>query len=156
MSNTVRMRGSLTAALQQLTTDVRDKALRSAVRAGADLLYNEMRARVPVVSGQLKAAIYQYHDDRKSVDGRQVYAVGPNKRKAPHWFVVENGHWRINKVVVTNGKAVFTKERLPQPVWVPAVPYIRPTWDAKSGQLVRTMQHRLIERLRELRAGEAE
>lgn len=149
----VRIRGSLSAAVRKLGEDVQEKALRSAVRAAAVVLYDEMRARVPVVSGGLRASIYQFHDDKRSVDGRQIYLVGPNKKRAPHWFVVENGHWRVNRVVITNGRAVFTKERLPHPVWVPAQPYIRPTWDAVSGQLVGAMQRRLVERLRELRAG---
>lgn len=146
-----RIDGSLSDALAALREEVRTKVLRSAVHAGAEVLYGEMKLRAPVGTGQLKAAIYQWHDPKKSTDTRQVYAVGVNKSKAPHWFNVEYGHYRVNKVVIVNGKAVFTKERLAAPVWVPAVPYIRPAGD-RMRDAVQAMKDRLATKLSEVLA----
>lgn len=148
------MRGSLVGALQQLRTDVQTQALRSAVYAGAKVLADELEVRVPVDSGTLKGSIYSWHDDRRSTGTRQVYVVGVNKRKAPHWFNVEYGHWRVNVVVRgPGGRVIATKDRLPTPEWVPARPYLRPTAD-RMPEAVRAMQRRLAQRIRELRAGQ--
>lgn len=148
------MRGSLVQALRAYTDAVRDQALRPAARAGALVFYREMRAAAPVGDGVLQASIYHWHDSTRSVDGRQVYLVGPNKRKAPHWYNVEYGHWRVNVVFVgEDGKLVATKARLATPVWVPGHPYIRPTWEAWRQEAVRAMRRRLVERLREINSG---
>jgi hypothetical protein len=148
-----RMRGSLSGALQQLREDVQTKALRSAVYAGAKVLTDELEVRVAMLGGgdgTLKKAIYTHHDDKRSGAGQQVYQVGVNKVKAPHWFNVEYGHWRVNVVVRgPNGRVLATKDRLPTPVWTPAHPYLRPTAD-RMPEAVRAMQRRLVQRVREL------
>lgn len=145
-----RLRGSLVDALQQYRTAVQESALRSAVHAGAIVLYEELQRRTPVDEGTLSGAIYRWHDDRKSVDGRQVYAVGVNKGKAPHWFNVEYGHVRVNAGFYQGGKWVPLKTRLAEPEWVMPKPYLRPTWDAKGAEAVQAMQAKLRENLREL------
>ena len=150
-----QIRSSLSGALAAFADEVREKALRSAVYAGAKVLSTELelRTRAMAGTGELADAVYHYHDDKKSRGGRQVYAVGVNKVKAPHWFVVEYGHYRYNVVFRgPNGELIPTKARLPAPVWVPAMPYLRPTWDTKGAEAVRAMQRRLVERIRELRA----
>lgn len=152
-----RMRGSLSGALAQLRQDVSDQALRSAVYAGARVLYEELLRQAPVgPTGNLKAAVYHWHDDKQSVNGRHVYAIGVNQSKAPHWHLVEYGHWRVNVVVRgPGGQIIATKDRLPAPVWTPAHPFLRPTADRMQDAL-RAAQRRLAERLREIRAGTAE
>lgn len=151
-----RMRSGLSSALSAFSAAVQDKALRSAVFAGAKVLSAELTQRVPVDEGTLKGAIYHWHDDARSVGGKQVYAVGVNKRIASHWFNVEYGHWRVNVVHRgPSGQIIPAKARLPAPVWTPARPYLRPTWDAKATEAVRAMQRRLIERIRELAAEQA-
>lgn len=147
------MRGSLSAALQQYAQDVQTKVLRSAVYAGAKVLADELLVRAPQgPTGNLKDAVYTWHDDKQSVDGLQVYAVGVNKVKAPHWFNVEYGHWRVNVVYRgPDGRLIPTKQRLPKPVWVPAHPYLRPT-AGRMPDALRAMQRRLVERLREVKA----
>ncbi len=91
--------------IARLEAVVREKVLRSATRAGALLFYYEMQMRVPKREGTLLYSIYHTHLDKRSTKFRQVYAVGPNKAKAPHWYVVEYGHWRYNKFV--NGRRVL-------------------------------------------------
>ena len=145
-----RMTSSLSSALARLNDDMQTKVLRSAAHAGAQVLSAELELRIPVDDGQLKAAAYRWHDDKQSSAGQQVYAVGVNKKKAPHWFNVEYGHWRINAVLRLNGRWVPLKARLPQPVWTPAHPYLRPTWDAKAAEAVQAMKDRAAARIREL------
>lgn len=145
--------GGLSDALAAFTEEVSTTALRSSVHAAAKVLYDELHHRVAAMSdsGQLLGAVYRWHDDDKSVAGRQTYAVGVNKRKAPHWFNVEYGHWRVNVLVKTaSGKVVATKERLPAPVWTPAHPYLRPTWEAAAGAAMDAAKERLREKVREL------
>jgi HK97 gp10 family phage protein len=150
---TARMSGSLAANVRALRSGATE-ALRPAAHAGALVFYREMRIRVPVDEGDLYAAIYRVHVDSKSNPTRQVYQVGPNVKKAPHWHLVEFGHWRVNVVVRgMDGRIRATTERLDQPVWVPAVPYIRPTFDATAGRAVQAMQERFAEALRETKTG---
>lgn len=162
---------NLVSGVKKLEAAVREKVLRSATFAGINLFYTEMRLRVPVSEGTLYSAIYQYHVDDRSTKFRQVYATGPNKAKAGHWHWIEYGHWRYNKII--NGKAQRSKSNtsrsnrvtppgsahrgvhdlpgaLDVPVWVPAKPYIRPTYDAKIGQLLATFNKRAGERLSEV------
>ena len=142
------IKGSLAAKVRHLKTAMEDKVLRSAAHAGAKVFYDEMRIRVPEDEGTLKASIYHWHDDEYSKDGRHRYVIGPNKRKAPHWHLVEYGHWRVNVVVrLPNGQIKATTERLADPVWVPAVPYIRPTFDATVRQAMSAAKLRLREGL---------
>lgn len=151
-----QMVGSLSEALAQLREDLHEKALRSAVHAGAKVLFDELRVRVPVDQGTLHGAIYEWRDVRQSKDSRQVYAVGVNKSKAPHWFNVEYGHWRVNVVVRgPGGRVLATRERLQAPVWVAAHPYLRPTWDSRANDALQAMRKRLGERVAELARGEA-
>lgn len=143
----------MVSALQQLTLDVQEHALRSAVHAGAFVLYQELLQRTSAISktGALASSVYRFHDDKKSRGGRQTYAVGVNKRDAPHWYNVEYGHWRVNVVVHgPGGQVIYTRQRLKAPQWVPPHPYLRPTWDAKSAAAVEAMKARLSEKIKEL------
>lgn len=157
----VRIDESIVGALENLRADLQTKVLRSAAYAGAKLLADEMVVRAPVDAGTLRNAIYTWHDDKQSTQLKQVYFVGVNKREASHWFWIEYGHWRYNQSV--NGYWQKSKSKpnargpsahdlpgaLPSPVWVPAVPYIRPTAD-RMGDAIQAMQARLAERLREI------
>ncbi|RXZ42708.1 HK97-gp10 family putative phage morphogenesis protein [Crenobacter cavernae] len=139
---------SIDQGLDELAARI-ENALRPAAHAAAVVLYEEIRQRVPVESGQLKSAIYRWHDEQRSTPGRQIYTVGVNKRRAPHWHNVEYGHWRVNKFRLIGGKWVPTRERLAQPVWVPGKPYIRPAFDAKIGAALAAAKRRLAEKLKD-------
>lgn len=152
------------AGLDRLEEMVRTKVLRSAAFAGSDVFYKEMRMQVPVREGTLYNAIYQWHDPA-STSSRQTYFIGPNKRKAPHWFFIEFGHWLYN-LQSPEGKWLRSKDgkgrgpgahTLPgarkPPVWVPPKPYARPTWEAKKQIAVQAMVARAGERLREVMTG---
>lgn len=167
-TNRTRMRNSLSVKLEGLKTEVQ-AALRPTAHAGSIVFYDEMKIRAPVASGKLRDSIYRAHVAGKSNDQRQVYQVGPNTSKAPHWYVVEFGHWLYNaqgdngyylrsksdkKARVKNppagAKAVHNLPgALDEPVFVPAVPYIRPTFDARGTAAVSAMKVRFAEVLKE-------
>lgn len=148
-----RFRGSLAEKIKALGKGA-EEALRPAAQAGAQVFYDEMRQRVPVAEGVLRDSIYQFHLDRKSTEQKHTYVVGPNKSKAPHWHLVEFGHWQPYAVVMIDGQLKTLKDRpLPAPVFVPAVPYIRPTLDATAVQAVEAMRERYVQALRDSDTG---
>lgn len=122
-----------TSALQknlvQFAKDIEEKAIRPAAYAASKVLYEEMQIRVPVGNtGNLKAALYQYHNEKLSKDGVHIYSVGVNKRKAPHWHLLEYGTIRA-----------------------PAYPFIAPTYDAKIVEAMRAARTRLAEKIEEIK-----
>ena len=159
----VEFRSNAIEGLRDLEKRVLPLVLRSGAYAGIRVFYDEMRLRVPVDEGTLYQAIYHWHDDRRSGPFQQVYAAGPNKRKAPHWYVVEFGHWLYNRRG-PDGKWLRSKSdsgsrgpgahnlagALATPVWVPAQPYVRPTWEAMKGVALGAMRVRMRERFSEV------
>lgn len=165
----VTYEGGIADAINKLRAGVKKDVLRPVAYAGARIMYDGMRRVVPVHSGDLYGAIYHWHDDKRSTDSRQIYWIGPNKAKAPHWYNVEYGHWRYNRIV--NGRAMRSKSSsgrrvaepgvmdtsvhdlpgaLDAPVWVPARPYIRITYDQNITSALGAMKRRAGEKLREL------
>lgn len=109
------------AALDRLSEGAKDQ-VRPAAQAGAQVLYDEVLARVPVskterklksgrviAPGALKSSIYQVFSQDNSGEGRSTYHVSWNYRKAPHGHLVEYGTSRA-----------------------PAHPFLRPAYDTKS------------------------
>lgn len=138
----------MVGSLSRYTDEVRS-SLRPAAQSGAQVLYDEMRSRVPVghedshlrgktyPPGTLRDSIYQvFSTDNSDVD-RATYQVGPNKKKAGWWAWVEFGHWTRR-----SGKRGPLRAK-----WVPARPYIRPTWDARGRDAVRRMREALAVQL---------
>lgn len=150
----------LEARLATLEGELLEKALRSSARAGALVLYDEIKLRADAFkepSGKIYSAIYHWFDIKRSTPTRKTYMVGVNKRKAPHWHNVEYGHWRINVVYrdEASGKLIPTRMRLPAPKWVPAHSYLRSAWEARKGDALRAMAERARARIGELEMGEA-
>lgn len=104
--------------LQQASQDV----LRPVAQAGAQVLYDEVKARAPVAKkpikrkgktimpGALKRSIYQAFSKDNSGRDRVEFHVSWNARKAPHGHLVEFGTVRA-----------------------PAHPFLRPAYDAQVG-----------------------
>lgn len=161
----VKVESSAVDALKRLEEGIYEQVLRSGAHAGAIVFYDEMRRQVPVKEGTLQQSIYRFHDDKQSSKVKQVYLIGPNKVKAPHWYNVEFGHWRYNRFL--NGRWQRSKSNrnargpgahdlpgaLPVPVWVAAKPYIRPTFDARARSSLEAIRMRMAERLAELTSG---
>ena len=145
--------GDIAAQVAAFAKKVQEEATRPAARAMALVLYAEMRERVPYRLGALQASIYHYFDSTASRDGRMTYLVGPNKRKAPHWHLVEYGFWRRYKVhMLPDGSFVtLTKSPLAAPVFQPGTPYIRPAYDAKIAEAGQAGLRRMAEKIQEIR-----
>ena len=126
-------------------SNLEESVIRKAAGAGAKILYDEMALRTPVRDekyktggkrkppGQLKKSIYYWWDKDTSGKNRALYRIGPNTKKAPHWHLVEFGHW-------DKAKRHFT----------PAHPYIRPTFDAKSKEALAASRKKLNELIGEI------
>ncbi|CBJ43538.1 hypothetical protein C2I33_08620 [Ralstonia solanacearum] len=137
--------GDLLAGLDQLEGDIEAHVVRSVAHAGAVVFYDEARALAPVYRGpekegvrpgQLRDAIYRAYADDRSSEGHAYYRVTWNAKKAPHGFLIENGHWLVRK---RRGK----KERIR---WVPAQSFIRRAFD-RAPAAVSAMQDRAREKV---------
>ena len=157
------MKNDAETALNQFIGHIREKVLRSATYAGAKVLYDEMCQRTQAATpniygqgtGQLKEAIYHWHDDKQSGLNKQVYVIGVNKKKAPHWHLIEYGHWQIYAVYRGSDNRFYTLKMHGKPVMsrnpkkIPAYPYIRPTFDAKSKSALDAVSKKMAEKLKE-------
>lgn len=142
--------GDIAGDLAKFTEAIQGKAARAGAFAAATVLYDEMSVRVPTDEGTLKGALYRWHDEDQSADGKQVFAVGVNKRKAPHWHLVEYGHWRHYRLIKIGDAWVTLRNRpLDTPEWVPASPYIRPSFDAKISSALLAAKQRMVDVLQE-------
>ncbi|PZP57974.1 MAG: hypothetical protein DI597_20395 [Pseudoxanthomonas spadix] len=122
--------------------------------AAGKLVRDEAKALAPVDSGKLRDAIYLAYRDGESTDTKVVYQISWNSRKAPHGHLVEYGHWRVNELVRgDDGKWRATRDRLPEPVWTPAHPFMRPAFEATRGRLMDAAVARGRQRFAEIMAG---
>lgn len=145
------------AGLDMLSGPLREKLLRSMLVASGKVIRDEAKARVPVDSGRLQSALYLTYVPERSLGSQVFYAVSWRKSffgGARHGHLIEFGHWRVNVLVQqANGQWIATTERLPEPKWVPAKPFLRPALDAAGQRAVDAGVARGRERLPELLAG---
>lgn len=143
---------------RQLRTQIEGataEASRAAAQAGAQVFYEEVRARAPVSEkahffygdaatkaprgqkkdlsyefrpGNLRRSIYQYYNKRLSDKGNAVYSIGWRHKQAPYGYMVEFGH---------SGNTV------------PAHPFLRPAYDAALPRAVSAIQAVMSAQLRE-------
>lgn len=151
-SSGIKFDADFAGALGAYEKTIKEKVLRSGAAGAARFFYQHMRAVVPVKEGTLYGAIYHWHDPKQSGPNRQVYAIGPNKSKAPHWAHIEYGHWLFNRYA--GGRWLESKSnknargpsahdlpgRLEVPVWVGPKPYIQPAWDMRESAFAAGME----------------
>lgn len=157
----LQIKGSLSDVLVKYAENVMAKAIRPAVFAGADLMYQEMIARVPVSftanqrtggadnfhPAQLLQSIYVYFDKAKGTQVKPLYYIGPNKGKAKHWHLVEYGHASPYKHYIGSDGNWYTRKTAPReaPKMIAPRPYIRPTYDANARLAIEVMRNKLRE-----------
>lgn len=154
-SKTVSMKfkGDLGAQLDEFVGEVQSRAVRAGTFVAAEALRDEMRERAPREEGTLQDSLYVYRDKTRSNDERHIYFIGPNKRKAPHWHLIEYGHWMKYTVIRIRGRLFSLKNRpLKTPKWVPAKPYIRPAFSKVKVALDRGKK-RIAEVILEIQRG---
>lgn len=145
--------------LEAFVGNLKDQAFRPAAYAAVTLLYYEMRFRTEGGQGDgtLRDSIYRWRV-KEDIGNQAIFYAGVNKRKAPHWWLVENGHWQYYTVIRPAdgpyaGQYVTLKNKpLPVPKWVPAKPYIRPAAD-KLPQAMQVAMRVLKERTKYLIRG---
>jgi hypothetical protein len=125
----------LNALLDELG-DAVGEAVRPAAQAGAQVLYDQVKANVAgigKVTGNLAASIYQVYSQANSQDQkRATYHVSWNASTAPHGHLVEYGHiMRYVTKIATKGPrkgqwVTVRKVPLAVPKQVGARPFVRP------------------------------
>lgn len=153
---------ALTAGLDRIAEEARQN-LRAVTQAGAEVLYQEVKLRAPVAAearvlssktgrmskpGTLKNSIYQVFSQDNSNASRATYHVSWNASKAPHGHLVEYGYVRTRVVIKTpDGRYITTKQKLAQPVPVPAHPFLRPAFDAKNAAALQAAREEFKRRM---------
>ncbi len=120
------------AAKLDRITHAAEKATRPAAQSGAQIFYDEVRARVPVSAkphksgkktynpGTLRRAVYQAFAERESGDGKAMYRVSWNKTHAFYGRFVEFGTSKMA-----------------------AKPFLRPAYDAARAKALKAVQERM-------------
>lgn len=98
--------------LKALDTDLRKKAVDPAMRAGMRIYVNEAKARAPVLTGELKKSINARKDSYESTRGSTSYLAGV-KVSAFYYHFIEFGTSKLA-----------------------ARPFLRPAWEAVSGEVI--------------------
>lgn len=122
--------------LDKLSEAIKEKAVRPAAQAAAQVFYDEVKLRAPMSSevhyskgkkhefqpGNLKAAIYQAYSPEDSGDGRAAYHVSWNKSKAFYGRFIEFGTVKMK-----------------------ARPFLRPSYDAVSKAAAEAASEKFIQ-----------
>ncbi len=102
-------------------TKAAEKSVRPAAQEGAQVFYDRMKGNVPVKTGKLKSAVYQVYSQENSDNSRATYHISVNKKKAPHWHLLEYGTSRMA-----------------------ARPFIRPTYTAVAKAAMQATRTRML------------
>jgi HK97 gp10 family phage protein len=124
-----KLSGDFTSGLDKLEAKVRGEVLLSGVAAMAKVIYDEVLSntsppRMGRVTGTLHDSVYRAFSPERSTQETKIYHVSVNKRKAPHWHLLEYGTSRMS-----------------------ARPYLRPAL-SRMGDAVDAGMKRLKDRLR--------
>ena len=154
------------AGLDKLAGPLRVSLARSMGVAAGTVFRDEAKRQAPIGNqgadegispypGALKESIYLAFNEGATTDARVVYAVSWNSKIAPHGHWIEFGHWRVNELVPIGdgGLWIATEQRLDNPVWVPAQPFMRPALEGRRDAAMQAASARARARLPELLAG---
>lgn len=135
-------------------TVFRDEAkARAPVYDGSTALKGGSNVKRPPKPGLLQEAIYLAFSESRSApeSGIATYSVSWNSSRAPHGHLLEFGHWRFNEI-----RGGYPKEdRLVDPKWVSAHPFLRPAYDAMGRVAIQAGMNRGRERMNEILANPA-
>lgn len=156
--------------LQKLSEALGENALRSAGYAGAEILKNEMIARVPVKTGVIeKNIIVKRATEKCDTNKKQVFLVtvraGTQNADgdAYYWRWVEDGHKFVRKrkgkgkgvrINRKTGKETIKAARMASELEYGtakrgARPFMRPAWDAQKGAVLGAVRDRLAQKISE-------
>ena len=143
----VRVKGlaDLNKFLQQLPAKVEQSVLRGALRAGAKVVQEEVKAQVPVKSGTLRRGIKISTARRRGLVTAKVKATGKHAHIAP-WLEYGTGAHRI----VSRGKGLLFGGMFAKSVEHPDIkprPFMRPALDSRSGEALLAVGNAIKKRL---------
>jgi HK97 gp10 family phage protein len=138
--------------------------LRAAVGAGARVIRDEARSRVPVDTGVLRRSIYVKQIRELSSNSQQTFFVGVRSGKkyrrkgqdAYYWRWVEFGHRIVARFAgeYTDYKLKglgrltgISKRRKQSKTTVPAQPFMRPAFESGKYAATEAIKAKLIERV---------
>lgn len=125
-TNIARFEDTVFVGLERYTKKISGRVMLSGVAAMALVIYNEVKLntsppRMGKKTGALHDAVYRAFSPERSTEDTKYYHVSVNKRKAPHWHLIEYG----------TSRAI-------------AHPYLRPAFD-RMGQAVKKGKERVKE-----------
>lgn len=154
-----KLTGDMMAGFDKLLAAAGESTLRAAGFAGAAVIRDEAKQRVPVDTGVLKANIIVKRAEEKSdANTKQTYLVTVRKGKfnaegdAFYFTFVEFGHSYVSRK--TNKKQTWKSHRAAMALEYGtakkgARPFLRPAYEAKKKEAVDAMRDRFAEKLKE-------
>ncbi|MES2218359.1 MAG: HK97-gp10 family putative phage morphogenesis protein [Pseudomonadota bacterium] len=134
----------LADALRTFSDKLAKKALRSAVNAGATVIKKEMVANAPVLSGALKANIYQRQIREESNAQQQTYFVGVRNGKAKYANTAKNRRAGLaGKEYKNGGKTFYWKFLEFGTSTIVARPFVRPAFEEQKEAAVEAIKEKL-------------
>lgn len=119
---------------------LRDKAKAQCVRSDPPYNPNSRGSHSP---GTLANSLYLAYAPERSTDVLFSYKISWNAKKAWWGKLVEFGYWRTHAVHVGVDGSFYTDMSQPiPPKWMPARPFLRPTFDSYSNVAIRAMVFR--------------
>lgn len=151
MSLTISVNTDALDNLLDALGDEAEAATRPAAQAGAQVLYDAVMRNVASlgkVTGNLGRSIYQVYSKDQSGQGHATYHVSWNHVKAPHGWLVENGHLQEWVSYVGKDGKWYTDKRalLKEPRHIGAKPFVRPA-QALFPQALDAAEAELIKRI---------
>lgn len=168
--NNITFTNDFREGLQRLSDALGEQALRSAGYAGADLLKNEMIARVPIKTGVIeKNIIVKRAAELSDANKKQVYLVtvraGQQNAEgdAFYWRWVEDGHKFVRRrkkrgqgVTINRrtGRETMRAARMASELEYGtakkgARPFMRPAWEAQKTAALDAVRNKLAEKISE-------
>jgi HK97 gp10 family phage protein len=127
----------LTKLLKQLPMELRRKALKSALRKGAEVIADEAKSRAPVDTGALRDSIKARPATRlrnKTAVGYRVVA-GDDDYKGDQFYAAFIEYGFFKQPVRRVGNRIWSFPRgVGTPTWQPPRPFMRPSLESKRSQ----------------------
>lgn len=137
---------ALDDALKTLAPKIEKNIMRSALRAGVNIIKNEAKQEVPVKTGTLRKSL---RVSTRSKNGTITAVLKADSRIAPHAHLVEFGT-RPHKIKPRNGEALRIGGHVVADVEHPGSrpkPFFRPSFDSKAPQAIAAVAEQIRKRL---------
>lgn len=137
---------ALDDALKSLAPKIEKNIMRSALRAGVNVIKKEAQQEVPVKTGLLRKSL---RVSTKSKNGVVTAVLRADSRIAPHAHLVEFGT-RPHKIKPRNGDALVIGSYVVADVDHPGArphPFFRPSFDSKASQAITAVAEQIRKRL---------